>query len=336
MQKELKDKSIKILNKILPFIGLFVIVYIVYSIGVQNIVDSFFKINPLYLMAIIPITIFSYFLATYFWQLILKKQNIKIGFFKSMKIMLISGFYATVTPGRLGTWVKIPLLKKETQEPSGKVLINCLILSGIQTVSLFILMIIGTFFISDIVPIALPISILCLIVSFIFVILFGKEKIGSKIIYFSIKIFIPKRAKPYFYRLVKTFYKDFPRFNDMIYPFIVSQFLTLVYYFSYYLFALSIGINIGFEYFIAITTLIASLSLIPIPGFVGVRKLSLIYLFSLFGIAAADSFTLSLLPFLITGIPFVFIGFILALPWKKNSLFKQRKNLSFKKIITSN
>jgi uncharacterized protein (TIRG00374 family) len=332
-KKFLKQNLFRYAKKILPIIGLIVIIYLIFSIGIENIISSFLKFSPTFLVVIFSISILSTLIGVYQWRLIQKTQNIHVSFLNLLKILLISNFYSSISPGRIGTWMKVPYLKEVTGEPYGKLFINCLIFSAISTISLFCIVLFGSFLLIDILPIVFIMGFMVFAALLLLILFFSKKERGNKGLKTLIRYFVPKKAKPTFEKFTKTFYNDFPKAKYLVLPFLISFIGLIISYANYYIIALSIGINIDFHIFVGILAVIGSMQLIPIPGFVGIRKLSMVYVFSLFGVAAADAFAFSMLPFILLGIPHMFVGFILSILWAKNSKKNNIKNFSFEKMI---
>jgi len=91
-----------LLNKVklfLPFIGLIILAYIIYSLDVHKIISAFLSIDPIFIVYALLITVPLLLLRNAIWQIILKEQHITVGFFCSLKIYLIGGFYGSITPG---------------------------------------------------------------------------------------------------------------------------------------------------------------------------------------------------------------------------------------------
>ena len=64
------------LKKFLPIIGLLILAAVIYYIGLQNIVDSFFSANPILLLlsfAIIPLIVLF---QVYKWKVLLDSQKV--------------------------------------------------------------------------------------------------------------------------------------------------------------------------------------------------------------------------------------------------------------------
>jgi len=99
----MKEKSIlEKIWKFLPIIGLFILVYMMYIIGINKISNAF-KTIPIYyyFLALIPL-IPREILRAYKWQYISKKQKMFFKLTYLLKISIISFFYGSITFGGVG------------------------------------------------------------------------------------------------------------------------------------------------------------------------------------------------------------------------------------------
>ena len=320
MKKLKKVRLLKFFKKIMPFIGIIILIYLVLDIGTQEIISTFLKISPVYIFFAATLTLPRVLIRNYGWQLILKKQNINVSYLKSLKIFLIGYFYGSITPGYIGQLMRIPYLKDETSEPVGKLFVNTFVEEALRTLSLYILMVAGAFVISDKIPEALPIASGVLIITIIIYWFFIKKERGESLFYFFIKFFIPKKLKPYFNKFVDTFYKDFPSVKDLLYPFVVSFPTWAIIYSQIYILGLSLDIEVPYLIFLLIYAIANVIALIPITSAgLGTREATLIFLLSFYGVSEEKAIVISLAGHLLTDVLTGFYGFIL-------SVFESRKN----------
>ena len=331
MQKNKSDELwlIPLLKKVLPIVGLTIFLFILYYAGPEKILSTLLKISPWILIIVILMMIPRLLLNNYIWQIILKKQKICISFFKSLKIMVIGNFYRFITPGRLGMYAKVLYLKDETNEPTGKLFINLVIQNAVDTYAYFLVLLISAIlYASEHIELFLFVVIYIFLVT-IFFLYFLKRERGEKAISFLIKIFIPKKLKVYLNKFSETFYKDFIRVRDLIYPFMLSLIIQIIEYSQLYIIALSIGITLSFPLFIILYTLATTVAYYPsLFGIYGTKEAALILFFTPFDIAVHKIVALSLASFIVFGVLIGLIGFILALFDAKNN----RKILKIRKV----
>ena len=120
-------------KKILPFIGIAILIYIVFNLDLGEIKDDILSIHPSYIAIALSLTIPRLILRNYAWQLIQKEHKIKLSYFQSLKIFLIGYFYGNITPGYLGQLMRIPYMKEKTKQPYGKLFVNTTIETIVHT-----------------------------------------------------------------------------------------------------------------------------------------------------------------------------------------------------------
>ena len=325
IKKTNKKNISKILKRFMPIIGILLLAYLILSIGTDEIASTFLKISPVYILIAASLTIPRVLIRNYAWQLILRKQKINVSFFKSLKIFLIGYFYGSITPGYIGQFMRIPYLKDETGEPVGKLFVNSIVEEAVHTMSLYIMMIVGAFFIVDKIPEALPIACIVLFITILIYGFFIKKERGEKTFHFLITFLIPKKFKPYFTNFVDTFYNDFPDVKSLVLPFVVVIPTWIIIYSQIYILGLSLDIEVPYLTFLLLYSIANMVAFIPITSAgLGTREATLIFLFSFFGVSPEKALVLSLAGHLLTDVLTGFYGFILSVTESRNN----RKDLS--------
>jgi uncharacterized protein (TIRG00374 family) len=307
-----------LLNKVkfvLPFIGLIILAYIIYSLDVHKIITAFLSIDPKYIVYALLLTLPLLFLRNAAWQLILREQKIQVGFFRSLKIYLIGVFYGSITPGYYGQLMRVPYLKEKTGEPFGKLFINTVIETFVHTFSLYGMMIIGALLVVGTLPELLPITIAWILCLAFITAYFIKRERGEKLFRILINYIIPKKVKPHFNAFVDTFYIDFPRFKVMILPFVLGIFTWIIVFSQEYMILLGLGLQIPFFAFLLLFPIANTAGFIPITfAGLGTREFTAIFIFTtLFQVAGEQILVLSLVGFIVTDLFLGFLGFLLSL-----------------------
>lgn len=299
----------------LPFIGLGILILIIYSLNMTLIIDAFLSINPWYVVYAISLSLPLVFLRNTAWQLIMKDQKIYVGFFRSMKIYLIGLLYGTITPGYVGQLMRVPYLKEKTGEPYGKLFVNTVIETFIHTVSLYGMMIIGAVLVIGVIPNLLPLTVLWVVAVALVAFYFLKKERGEKLFHTLIRYAIPKRVKGQFASFVDSFYVDFPHFTAMILPFVIGIFTWVIIFTQEYIILLSLGLTIPYLAFLLLYPIANTAGFIPITfAGLGTRELTAIFLFStLYNAPEEKILVLSLVGFIVTDVFTGFIGFLLSL-----------------------
>ena len=299
----------KIIKKLLPFIGIAILVWLIFKIGTNNIVESFASAR----ISFIILAIFFSFVVVFFqaskWFILLKKQRIKIGFLETLKFELMSAFYGIITPAKLGSFVKVAYLQKKVKnigKSSSSVVLDKIF--DFLTIFIFaffgcLVLVKGTLFL---------VSLVFLFFIALFTIFINKNR-SKPLLKFIYKKMLPKRFKKNARKNFYDFYDSIPNKSFLIF-FLFFSFLTWIVVYSL-TFIVALALNIEISYFILIfilpiSTLVAHIP-ITIAG-LGTREASLVGLLSLYGIGAAKAFSMSIIAFLITCIP-ALLGFFLSL-----------------------
>lgn len=313
--KLLSKKNFNKAKKILPFIGITIFIFLIYSLDVGEIIDAFLSIPPIYIIISVFLTIPVLIIRNYAWQLVQKEQKIKIPYFRSLKIHLIGYFYGTISPGYIGQLIKVPHMKEYTGEPYGKLFINVFIDSVLRTLSLYIMMVIGGLIIIGLFPELFYITVIWIIILSIILLYFIKKERGEKLLYSLVRYFTPKKLRNHLNRFIDTFYKDFPSIKRLIFPLILGAFTWIIIFTQEYIIVLALGLNIPYLYFLLLYPIANAAGFIPISfAGLGVREYTAILLFStFFSIEGEKIFVLSIMGFLITTVLKGFIGFLLSL-----------------------
>jgi uncharacterized protein (TIRG00374 family) len=307
-----------LLNKaklVLPFIGLIILAYIIYSLDVHKIITAFLSIELIFIMYSLLLTIPLLILRNVIWQIILKEQKITVRFFDSLKIYLIGVFYGSISPGYYGQLMRIPYLKEKTGEPFGKLFINTIIETFLHTFSLYGMMIIGAVLVSGTIPQLLPITIVWIICWALLAVYFTRKERGEKFFRVFITYLIPKKVKPHLNAFVDSFYSDFPRFKAMILPYILGSITWIIVFSQEYLILLGLGLQIPYFAFLVLFPIANVAGFIPITfAGLGTRELTAIIIFTtLFPVAKEQILVLSLVGFIVTDLFLGFLGFLLSL-----------------------
>ena len=271
------------LKKLLPVIGIIVLIIILTTLDFGKILSIFSSINPwhsfLSFFAIVPLLI----LANIEWQILLKKQKIHVGFLYSLKNFFIGYFYGFITPGAFGAYTRALYLEEESKVPLPKCISNIIIYNTIEYLSLLLPGAIGAIFLSSIYPyLFYTIIVIMVVVIALFLFFFKKER--SKILFTKmVKSRIFAAVKDRLEGSIDSFYEDLPRFKDVLLPFGISLFGWIIKYIEFYLIAQLFSITVPFVYFLLIMAVADVIASIPISIYgLGTREAALIPLFSMF------------------------------------------------------
>ncbi len=271
------------IKKILPIIGLIILVYILFNLNIGLILNIFKKINPVYsfisFFAFVPLLL----IANVEWQLILKKQKINVSFWYSIKNLFIGYFYGFITPGGVGAYTRSLYLSDESNTPLLKCLSNIIIFNTVEFIPLLIFGAIGAIFLSSIYPYLFFIILVIIVIVSILVFFFFKIKKSKKIFVRIIKSQFVKKLSSRLEENIESFYEDIPSFKDVSIPFLIASLNWLLKYIILFFIAKLFFIDIPIFYFIMIIAVSDVIATIPISIYgIGTREASLITMFTFF------------------------------------------------------
>ncbi|KYK33140.1 MAG: hypothetical protein AYK22_01130 [Thermoplasmatales archaeon SG8-52-3] len=288
------------LKKLLPIIGIIILIYIIFTLDLQEIYTVFTKINPIFsiisFFAILPVVIMS----NIQWQILLKKQKIKVSFFYSLKNILIGYFYGFISPGGIGAYTRALYLEHESKAPLGKCLSNIIIFNTIDYLSLLLLGTIGAILLSSVYP-YLFVVIIMISILIVFLLLFFLKKEKSKHLFLKlIQSRLFSSIKDRLTESLDSFYEDLPSFKDVLLPFVISIIGWIIRFAELFFISILFFIDIPFVYFILIIAVGNVIASIPITIYgLGTREASLITMFLFFNVIPEKVLGLSLFWFII-------------------------------------
>lgn len=314
----MKDNILKIAKKFLPLIGIALFVYLLISLGLEDIKDTILSISPLYFIVSALLTIPVLLIRNYVWQIILREQKITIGYFKSLKFLIIGYFYGTITPGYTGHALRILYLKEETKEPYGKLFVNTFIDTIIRAFAQYGMMVFGAILIVITFqePIFFYVTFGYFAIFSLIVFYFLRKERGEKLFFALIKYLIPKKLKIKLNQFVKTFYNEFPKIRPLLFPFFLGCISWIIIFTQIYLFVIALGldIKIPYHYFIFLYPIANTAGFIPITfAGLGTRELTSIYIFQFFKVKEHEILVFTLAGFIVTDLIIAIAGFIFSL-----------------------
>ena len=283
------------IKKILPIIGIIILVYLLTTVDIPAVIKIFLGIPPLYvflcLFSVVPILIST----NIQWQILLKKQKIHVSFFYSLKNIFIGYFYGFITPGGFGGYIRALYLKNESGQPLPKCVSNIVTFNTLDFLSLLVLGLIGGFFLSSRFPIIfITIVIVSVIVASLFIFFLKKNKSQAVFTkFFQLNIF--SKLKDRLEDPVETFFENLPSLKDIILPFSLSILGWVIRFSELYLVSKLFDIQVPYISFIFIISVAYVVASLPISIYgLGTREATLITLFSIFAVTSEKIISLSL------------------------------------------
>jgi len=254
------------------------------------------------------------FMQTYKWNVILRAQGIKVNFLYLVKLYTVGLFYSLLTPGKVGSFFRIPYLKKKSGKSLAKCSISLIVERIIDLTILLLIAALGAIFIFRqniyILSFFLFAVVALFILIFVIFYLFKKQSFLD----LFIKVFLPKRLRQKIRLGIDKFMCNMPDLKNLIFPVIAgfASWMTLLT--QSYVVGRSLGLNLPYLKYIATATMGAVIGWIPISvGGLGTRDASLVYLLGSLNVNAETAVSISVLTSVIIYIIPALVGGILVL-----------------------
>lgn len=314
-------KKIIEIKKILGFLGLLILVYLVYKIGFKEIILTFVGLKIPFLLAGLPFLFLCFVIWSYRLKYLLDKKKFNLNFSYILKMYFIGNFYSTITPSQIGGVIMKTFYIKEKASKTFAETAGVVVLDKIlEIIALLALGIAGSFILFKYLSIKLFIMAILMFASFIFVlILLIKKKWGEIFFRLAYKFIIPQNIKEKAKLSFKNFHQNLLTGQILVLPLILALFGWIILYSFTYFLGLSLEIEISYLVFIVIMAISSLVGLLPISfGGLGTREGTTVFLLGLFNIGASQAFTLSILAYLIAKFLPALVGSILALTIKND------------------
>lgn len=298
------------LHKYIPIIGILLFLFILWRIGISDILNSLVRVKIIFLIIFILFMIPIISIQVFKWYYIIRVQGIKISFFESFKFHMVSSFLGSITPGRVGLLSKIFFLKRNTKKSIGECASSVILDKLFDLIILFIFGFLGSLLLLKKHDLNLLLG-LFLIIFVIGIFFLLNRKIARFFLKWIYRYFIPKKFKETARLNFNNFYESIPRLKKLITPFLITSLSWILLYTQAYILAYGFDIKVPYVYFICIISIVTLITLLPITILgVGTRELSLIALFSSFGVNNSSLIAFSIVTAFLAPL-ILFIGYML-------------------------
>lgn len=297
------ESAWKRLKRVLPIIGIAILAYLIISSGPEKILNTLYTIDPLYFALSIVMLIPYLLIQAYKWRYILTKQRIRLDFITTFKLHMIGVFYGILTPGRIGTFMKITYLKDRIGKSVSECTSNVVLDKVTDVFALFILALIGIVMLVEHVSNLFLLIIALFVLFLVGCIFLMKKELSRKALKIVYRLLVPAKLKGEAQQAFHSFYENMPRVRQLIIPFLLAILSWVVGYSSNYFIALSLGIDIPYYILVVILPIATLIGLIPVTvSGLGTREASMVGLLALFGVTAEKAILLSLLAYIVASV----------------------------------
>lgn len=298
-------------------LGIFIFIIILLKMDVHKFFEMFTKLNIFLLAGASVLITFLIIIKAIRWQLLMKAQNIDYSLKDSILMYAASVYMGTITPGKIGEFVKVLYLRKD-KHPFGKSFATVILDRLFDLISLVVLTYFGILLFYTIFKNAVTIvSIGFLGLFFLAVVSIHKKKYIIGILEYCISNLFPNKNRS---SAISDFYNGLISLN--IIQFASAMLITLlgwaVYITAMYMLALSINIEITLLYLATCVAISTVITLIPISiSGIGTRDATLVILFSFEGLSSESAIAFSTLILFLYAVN----GFVGLLAWMKKPLY---------------
>lgn len=288
-----------VLKKLLPLIGLALFVFIIFNIGIEEILSTVASANLFFLLLatlfIFPVML----LQAVKWGYLLRKQGIKEDFFWLVKTNLIGVFYGMVTPSKIGSFIRISYLKKKRKISLKESSLSVVFDRFFDLAGAGLLALLGILLVFRNLNAMFLGVVLASLVLLSLVVIFLNNPLKRRVLWFVFGLVFPsnleKRKETF-----EFFFSYLSRKKEFLFPLFLSSVTWLVMCFQAFLVALAFGISVPVIEFIFLLMISVVVSSLPITvADLGVREATLIYLFLPYGVAASSVVSMSLTSYLL-------------------------------------
>ncbi len=287
-------------TRVLSVVGFLVLLYLVFRSGVWSIVPILLNLKWEYVLfsaAIIPLIVL---LKGYKWNLIMRAHGMDYSTAYASKVWLIGLFTGTFTPGRVGDVVRIFYVGGGRS--AGKPLSTILLDRVYDIGALLLISCFGGVLMFYWFEMAMSMIFFAVLVFVFGLYLVSEKRIVMRLLRPVFVRFIPASMKSKLKLNFNDFYEGFYLFAKkrgvVVGVAMLTVVLWLVSIVQEYMLVMALGLEgqVSIYYLVAISPIVTILTLLPISvSGIGPRDVSMIYFFSLVGVAPAYAISFSIL-----------------------------------------
>ncbi len=310
----------RLLGWILRSVGILIFIFIITRIDVGKVIDIYRESDILLiLLLVLVIVVYLDLVRAYRWTVLLRSQDIAIGFWELFSILFTTSFVSNFLPGRLGEIVRIFYVNKKGHS-FGKSSVSVFVDRIEDTIVLLVIGLLAIFVYSSafIGRAWLMVVVVMAFIGALFTLLLS-EKVRTFSFRMLFLVFLPRRIKEKVNRHLDVFFDDMRkiRLRTLGYTLFLSLFSWLVSFVLFYFIADIMSIGISLVDVILISSIGSIIVMIPISfSGIGTRDAMIILIFSRLGLSVEKAVAFSSI-MLLTNIVFSTIGFF---TWQKNPL----------------
>lgn len=302
---------------VLPLIGLAVFVLIIRGIGVDNVLETFRRVDPRKLFIFPLFTVFILWMHGLRWRYLMRIIGIDYSLWRSTMVWAIGFFGASVTPAKVGDALRAYYLSRDADRDLADCLLTVVVDRLLDVLTMLVFGVIAV----------LIFSYRYIHLPSVWIVVIAAVGVVALIYLFSHRQLIKKLLGPLFRTLTPAKYRDelslhFNSFYDSVGIYrrewrrtSVGFLYTVLFWAAVTVMAYTVtwvlDIDISLGYVCLMVPMITLVEIVPISvSGLGTRDAAVIYCFSVVGIGSAEAVAFSLLyvvlgTYLVAGVGFV-------------------------------
>ncbi|MFH0830416.1 MAG: lysylphosphatidylglycerol synthase transmembrane domain-containing protein [Candidatus Aenigmatarchaeota archaeon] len=311
-------------TKLLAIFGLVLFVLIIWSAGPEKMAALILQADPVLIALSMSLLTVSVLVKAVRWKIIAANHGFNCSIMESARIWLIGLAGASVTPGRLGDFMKAVYVKQNGNLPLGRGISMVMVERIIDVAALFSLAGVGLIFTGSLfigAGISLPTIVIVIAAGFAGLWALTRKNIVAFVAKPMFNHIVPKQyrdgLKGGFEELYKSMLVSLKQPKFLISVVILTYVSWFIAFFGTWLTAKAFGIDIPIIYIAAFSPLATLMELIPITvGGFGTREATSVFLYGLIDIAPSVIMSIIIIGLLTSWIA-VGVGFML---WLKRPI----------------
>ena len=293
------------LKKYIGIIGIVLFIVILLNLNLNQLFQTLFSANPFFLgMSLIPMFFMLLFQA-FKWKNILDTSNVKISFVDTTIMFLVGYYYGSITPGKLGDFIRSKYLSNHSNVSVGFSL-STIFLDRISDLIIIVYLgfigVIFFIFTYDIFVMPIFLLVLLFLASVCFFYVLFNEKLLSKLITTIFFRFLPEKIKSFINPHLNDFTINLKNLvknkKILLQTLLLSVLIWLITALGGFFLLLSLHADVSYPFILFVTVISSLISLIPISiNGLGTRELTIITLFSIIHVSPEVAFGFSLMIF---------------------------------------
>lgn len=287
------------LKWVLRLIGPVIIVVILFHLDLKDVWQSIIALNPFYLLLAVIFQLASYVLKSVRWQVLISLYQ-DLSFFDVFEANVHGNLYATFTPAKIGEGFKAALIKN-SKLTYPQIFFSIVVDRMLDVMTIALAGYIGLIFLRE------ALSLNAYVLPAVTIGLLAAAALSYYISRFTKKSGRFEHAgresgmKKWLYDNLISIMNNILAFSgnrrvNRARVISVNIILYLFYFMGLYFMVLSLGLEIPFTFIVLSFSVVALLGILPITvSGIGTRDVSLIFFFSILGIAAEKAIAVSLL-----------------------------------------